>query len=84
MTLNIKCIVNASIFAALLNLLIPLMAKQFMTKEELNSNKDKLQLKKLIVHMVLHHYHHPVISSIVAIIFVSLSVSLGYAFKILK
>ena len=81
---EISCILNACIFAVLLNLIVPFVAKQFFTKEELNSNKDVLPARKLVVHMLLHHLNNPLISSIAVVFFVSLSITLGYYFKIFK
>ena len=81
---GLKCIINACIFAVILNLSVPFIAKQFFTKEELNSNKDVLPARKLVVHMLLHHLNNPLISSIAVVFFVSLSITLGYNFKILR
>jgi len=79
-----KCVINACIFAVVLNLSIPFIAKQFFTAEELNSNKDKLPIRQLFIHMFLHQSNNPLIGTVVIVLIVALSIILGYNFKILK
>jgi len=78
-----NCVINVCIFAVLINLVLPFVAKQFFTEEELNSNKEALPVRDLIIHMLLHRLNHPFISSVAVAFFVALSITLGYNFKIL-
>lgn len=64
------CIVNASIFALLLNLVLPMVA------DYLPVNKSNEYFK-----MLSHHKMTPVSSSVIVVIITGLSVYLGYLVK---
>lgn len=65
-----KCIVNASIFALLLNLVLPIVA------DLLPMNKSNEYFK-----MLAHHKMTPVSSSVIVVAITGLSVYLGYLLK---
>lgn len=77
---KLKCIGNAVIFAVLLNLLLPLIMKQFANKEEVNPphGAASLSLKGQFMHMMIHHNQVPFMSSVIVALIVGLSVYLGY------
>ena len=81
--INSYCIVNATIFAVLLNLLLPFVIKPFATPEEISppNGSENLNLKQQVVHMLVHHAQVPFSSSLIIILIVSLSIALGYKFK---
>ena len=83
---GIRCVINAVIYAVALNILLPLIAKQFATKEELKppSCPSKLSLKSQIMYMLVHHDKLRVSSSIIIAVVVALSITLGYNFKIIR
>jgi len=84
--MNYKCIINAVIYAIALNLILPLIAKQFATPEEIKppNGAEKLSLKSQLMHMLIHHSQVPLTSSIIIVLIVSLSITLGYQFKIVQ
>ena len=84
--MNYKCIINAVIYAIALNLILPLIAKRFATPEEIKppNGAEKLSLKSQLMHMLIHHSQVPLTSSIIIVLIVSLSITLGYQFKIIN
>ena len=84
--MNYKCIINAVIYAIALNLLLPLIAKRLATPEEIKppNGAEKLSLKSQLMHMLIHHSQVPLTSSIIIVLIVSLSITLGYQFKIVQ
>ena len=86
MTYDFNCIKNASIYAIILNLILPILAKPFATKEEIKppNGADKLSFKSQIMHMLVHHAQVPITSSIIIVLIVSLSITLAYTFKIIQ
>ena len=81
-----SCVINAVIYAIVLNLLLPLIAKRFATKEEIKPSKgaQNLSFKSQIMHMLVHHSQVPVTSSIIISVIVVVSITLGYNFKIIQ
>jgi hypothetical protein len=81
-----KCVVNAVIYAVSLNLILPMVAKPFATKDEIKppNGAANLSFKSQIVHMLVHHSQVPIASSVIVALIVALSITLGYKFKILK
>tara|TARA_A200000113_G_C8705613_1_gene303404 strand:+ start:81 stop:320 length:240 start_codon:yes stop_codon:yes gene_type:complete len=67
---ELKCIVNAILFAIVLNLVLPILA------DYLPVNKSNEYFK-----MLAHHKMTPVSSSIIVAIITGLAVYLGYLFK---
>ena len=65
-----KCIVNASIFAIVLNLVLPILA------DFLPVNKSNEYFK-----MLAHHKMTPVSSSVIVAVITGLAVYLGYLVK---
>ncbi len=65
-----KCIVNASIFAIILNLVLPILA------DFLPVNKSNEYFK-----MLSHHKMTPVSSSVIVAVITGLAVYLGYLVK---
>ena len=45
---------------------------------------SKMSMKSQIMHMLYHHSRAPVSTSLILVIFVSLSITLGYNFKIIQ
>ena len=65
-----KCILNAMLFAVILNLVLPLLASY------LPLDKSSEYIK-----MLTHHKMTPVSSSVIVAVITGLSVYLGYLFK---
>jgi hypothetical protein len=65
-----KCIINASIFAILLNLVLPILV------DYLPVNKSNEYFK-----MLAHHKKTPVSSSVIVAVITGLAVYLGYLVK---
>ena len=84
--MNYKCIINAVIYAIALNLILPLIAKRFATPEEIKppNGAEKLSLKSQLMHMLIHHSQVPFTSSIIIVLIVASSITLGYQFKIVQ
>ena len=81
-----SCVLNACIYAVALNLVLPMIAKPFATKDEIKppNGADKLSFKSQIMHMLVHHAQVPLTSSLIIVLIVSLSITLGYRFKIIQ
>ena len=81
-----SCVLNACIFAVILNLVLPLGAKPFATPEEITppDGAGNLSFKSQIMHMLVHHSQVPITSSIIIVLIVGLSITLGYRFKIIQ
>tara|TARA_A100001015_G_scaffold201172_1_gene224607 strand:+ start:6204 stop:6464 length:261 start_codon:yes stop_codon:yes gene_type:complete len=81
-----SCVINACIYAVVLNLIIPPLFVRFLTDEEKKPKgcPSKMSIKSQITHMVYHHSRAPLSTSIIIVIFVSLSMVLGYRFKIIQ
>jgi len=80
-----SCVLNACIYAVVLNLVLPMVAKPFATKDEIKppNGADKLPFKSQLMHMLVHHAQVPLTSSLIIVLIVSLSITLGYRFKII-
>ena len=83
---GIGCILNACIYAVVLNLVLPMVAKPFATKDEIKppNGASKLSFKSQIMHMLVHHAQVPLTSSLIIVLIVSLSMVLGYRLKIIQ
>ena len=83
---GLKCVINACIFAVVLNLVLPMVVKPFATKDEIKppNGADKLSFKSQLMHMLVHHAQVPLTSSLIIVLIVSLSITLGYNFKIIQ
>jgi len=81
-----SCVLNACIYAVVLNLVLPMVAKPFATKDEIKppNGAAKLSFKSQIIHMLVHHAQVPLTSSLIIVLIVSLSITLGYNFKIIQ
>jgi len=81
-----SCVVNAVIYAVALNLILPMIAKPFATKDEMKppNGASNLSFKSQVMHMLIHHSQVPIASSVIVALIVALSITLGYKFKILK
>ena len=80
------CVLNACIYAVVLNLVLPMVAKPFATKDEIKppNGASKLSFKSQIMHMLVHHAQVPLTSSLIIVLIVSLSMVLGYRLKIIQ
>ena len=78
-----SCVLNACIYAVVLNLVLPMIAKPFATKDEIKppNGAAKLSFKSQIVHMLVHHSQVPIASSVIVALIVALSITLGYLTK---
>ena len=81
-----SCVLNACIYAVVLNLVLPMVSKPFATPEEIKppNGADKLSFKSQLMHMLVHHAQVPLTSSLIIVLIVSLSITLGYRFKIIQ
>ena len=81
-----SCVLNACIYAIVLNLVLPMIAKPFATKDEIKppNGADKLPFKSQLMHMLVHHAQVPLTSSLIIVLIVSLSMVLGYRLKIIQ
>ena len=81
-----SCVLNTCIYAVVLNLVLPMVAKPFATKDEIKppNGADKLSFKSQVMHMLVHHAQVPLTSSLIIVLIVSLSIILGYRFKIIQ
>ena len=84
--MSYSCVINAVIYAVALNLLLPLIANRFATPADIKppNGAEKLSLKSQLMHMLIHHSQVPLTSSIIIVLIVSLSITLGYQFKIVQ
>ena len=78
-----KCVVNAVIYAVSLNLILPMVAKPFATKDEIKppNGAANLSFKSQVMHMLVHHSQVPIASSVIVALIVALSITLGYLTK---
>ena len=83
---GVGCVLNACIYAVVLNLVLPMVAKPFATKDEIKppNGADKLSFKSQVMHMLVHHAQVPLTSSLIIVLIVALSITLGYRFKIIQ
>ena len=74
-----SCVLNACIYAVVLNIVLPMIATPFATKEEASppNGAHHLSFKGQIMHMLVHHGHVPVSSSLIVAVIVGISVCLG-------
>ena len=83
MSNNFNCVMNAVIFAVLLNIFLPKLLTPFATKEEIKPTDGaaSLSMKSQFMHMMVHHEQVPVTSSLIVALIVGLAIILGYALK---
>lgn len=81
-----SCVLNSVIYAVVLNIVLPMVAKPLATKDEIKPPKgaSNLPFKSQVMHMLVHHSQVPIASSVIVALIVALSITLGYKFKILK
>jgi len=81
-----SCVLNACIYAVVLNLVLPRLFTMNLTDEEKKPTgcPSKMSMKSQIMHMLYHHSRAPISTSLILVIFVSLSITLGYRFKIIQ
>ena len=81
---QLQCAMYSGIIAVGLNLLLPILVKDFATEEEIKppNGAQNLSFKGQIMHMLVHHAQVPLTSSIIILLIVFLSVLLYY--KIFK
>ena len=83
---GVGCVLNACIYAVALNLVLPKLLTMNLTEEEKKPKgcPSKMSMKSQIMHLLYHHSRAPVSTSLVLVVFVSLSITLGYNFKIIQ
>ena len=83
-TSEYDCIVNAMIWAVLLNVVLSYLAMNIATPEELTppNGAENLPLKSQFIHMLVHHNQVLLVSSLLVAVVVGLSVYGGYQFKL--
>ena len=64
---GIGCVLNACIYAVILNLVIPPLLVRFLTDEEKKPSgcPSKMSMKSQLMHMIYHHSRAPVSTSII-------------------
>lgn len=74
-----KYLLCAVVMSVVLNLVLPLLAKQIATSNEVKppSGAANLSFKSQIMHMLVHHAQVPLASSVVVALIVALSIYLG-------
>lgn len=72
-----KCVGYSVLFAVVLNLVLPMLAKQVATPEEVSppEGAENLGLKEQVMHMLVHHSQVPVSSSLVVALIVAVAVT---------
>ena len=75
-----KCASYASFVAVVLNLILPMLVKDFATKEEImpENGAASLSFKGQLMHMLVHHNQVPFSSSVIIFAITFTSVVLGY------
>ena len=83
MSNNFNCVMNAVIFAIVLNIVLPLILSPFATQEEIKptDGAKSLPKKSQFMHMMVHHEQVPVTSSLIVALIVALAIILGYSLK---
>ena len=83
MSNNFNCVMNAVIFAVLLNIFLPKLLTPFATQEEIkpSGGAASLPMKSQLMHMMIHHQQAPFTSSFIVALIVGLAIILGYALK---
>ena len=79
-----SCVLNACIYAVVLNLVLPRLFTMNLTDEEKKPTgcPSKMSMKSQIMHLLYHHSRAPLSTSLILVVFVSLSIVLGYNFKL--
>ena len=74
----LMCVVVVSI---VLNIVLPMVASQVATEEQANPSvsPSELSLPDQVVHMLVHHSHVPVTSSVIVAAIVAISVCVAKA-----
>ena len=81
-----ECIINAILFAIVLNLILSNLFDMFATAEERKppNGASELSLKGQFMHMMVHHKQVLFMSSFIVALVVGLSVYLGYLLNPIK
>ena len=76
----------AAILGIVLNIILSYSFFPLATKEEIKppNGAENLTFKSQIMHMLVHHSQVPLTSSLIIVLIVSLSMVLGYRFKIIQ
>jgi hypothetical protein len=74
-----KLIGCSVLIAVVINIVLPMIATPFATKEEAHPSNGahNLSFKGQIMHMLVHHGHVPISSSLIVAVIVGISVCLG-------
>ena len=77
---ELNCILNAVLFAVVLNTALPMLLSPYATSEEKSPSKGagSLDMKGQFMHMMVHHNQVPLMSSLIIALMVGLSVYVGY------
>ena len=78
--------IKTALIAVALNVVLSYALSPFATKEEIKppNGASELSFKSQIMHMLVHHAQVPITSSIIIVLIVGLSITLGYRFKIIQ
>tara|TARA_B110000483_G_C18159595_1_gene528801 strand:- start:826 stop:1089 length:264 start_codon:yes stop_codon:yes gene_type:complete len=78
---SMKCILNAVIIGTAINIVLPIILKQFASEKEIKppNGVENLSFKEQFIHMMVHHGQVPLTSSIVIAIVIGVSILLGNA-----
>ena len=80
---EVFCVANAILMGVVLNIVLPMILTPFATKEEKMPPNGAASLgpKGQFMHMMVHHGHVQVVSSLIIALMVGLSVFIGYKVK---
>ena len=76
MKMHEKVLLGTVLASVVLNLVLPMVAKQFATDKQVNGGND-MNLWDNMMHMLVHHADKPLSSSLVVALVVVLSVHFG-------
>ena len=81
-----SCVLKSCFFAVVLNIVLPMIAKPFATKDEIKppNGAKNLSYKQQLMHMFVHHAQVPITSSIIIAIIVGLSFYIGDLIPLFK
>jgi len=80
---ELNCILNAVLFAVVLNTALPMLLSPYATSEEKSPSKGagSLDMKGQFMHMMVHHNMTPVSSGLIVALITGLAIYLGYVLK---
>ena len=78
-----SCVLKSCFFAVVLNIVLPMIAKPFATKDEIKppNGASNLKLKGQIMHMFVHHNQVILTSSLIIAVIVAISVYVSNKFE---